>query len=225
MPTIDSAAAAFVAGAVTSVHCMVMCGPLACAWAIGSARSGTFGRDTLLYHGARLAAYTSVGAVGGALGALPVPGVLHSTAVALPWFLAGIFLMIALGLDRWIPKPGFLTRPVAKIRMLAMKVPAPTRAMALGACTPLLPCGPLYLMFALGMSQGAALAGAQMVLAFGLGTLPLLWFAQSRMKFVGVRFSAQTVRRLQRGLAFAAVLVIAWRMRGVFTGETAVSCH
>jgi sulfite exporter TauE/SafE len=159
------------------------------------------------------------------MGALQVPGVLHGAAVALPWFLAGIFLMIALGLDRWIPKPGFLTRPVARIRLWAMQVPAPARAMALGACTPLLPCGPLYLMFALAMSQGTALAGAQVVFAFGLGTLPLLWFAQSRMQFVGVRFSPQTVHRVQRGLAFAAVVVIAWRMRGTFTGEAAVACH
>lgn len=225
MPTIDGTAAAFVAGAVTSVHCMVMCGPLACAWAVGSARSRSFRRDTLLYHGGRLAAYTLVGALGGAFGALPVPGVFHVTALALPWLLAGIFLMIAFGWDRWIPKPRFLAAPVAKARALAMSVPAPARAVALGLCTPLLPCGPLYLMFALAISQGAAWAGAQIVFAFGLGTLPLLWLAQSRMKFVGLRLSAPTVSRLQRGLAFAAVLVIAWRMRGTFAGEGPVTCH
>jgi sulfite exporter TauE/SafE len=225
MPTIDSTAAAFVAGAVTSVHCMVMCGPLACAWALGSVQSRSFGRDTLLYHGTRLLAYTAVGAIGGAVGSMPTPGFLHQSAVVLPWILALVFLVVALGMDRWIPKPGFLTKPVARVRLLAMKVPPSARAMALGACTPLLPCGPLYVMFALAISQGAALAGAQLVFAFGLGTLPLLWLAQSRMKFIGVRLNPDTLRRIQRGVAFAAVIVIAWRLRGTFTGEGTVACH
>jgi len=225
MPAIDSTAAAFVAGAVTSVHCMVMCGPLACAWALGSVQSRSFGRDTLLYHGSRLLAYAAVGAVAGAVGSVPIPGLLHRIAMILPWMLALVFLAVALGLDRWIPKPGFLTKPVARIRLLAMQVPPALRAMALGACTPLLPCGPLYIMFALAMSQGAALKGAQLVFAFGLGTLPLLWLAQSRMKFLGLRLNPQTLRRVQRGLAFAAVMVIAWRLRGSFSGEGTVTCH
>lgn len=47
MPSIDTSAAAFLAGLVTSVHCVAMCGPLSCSWAV-TAKSGasSFMRDT-----------------------------------------------------------------------------------------------------------------------------------------------------------------------------------
>ena len=66
MAAIDTSAAAFLAGLVTSLHCVGMCGPLSCSWALGSTagapvRRHSFAINTALYHGARLTSYGIIG--------------------------------------------------------------------------------------------------------------------------------------------------------------------
>jgi hypothetical protein len=98
----------------------------------------------------------------------------------------------------------------------------------LGFATPLLPCGPLYLMFALAMANGSALKGAEFAFAFGLGTLPLLWLAQTQLHLISGKVQPQTMRKIQRTLAFTAALIMAWRLRGTLDfGSAAVPscCH
>jgi len=79
-------------------------------------------------------------------------------------------------------------------------------------------------MFALAMANGSAMRGAQFAFAFGLGTLPLLWLAQTQMQLINIRFGVNTSRWVQRGLALSAALVMAWRLRGTVTGETDSTC-
>ncbi|MEI6534876.1 MAG: sulfite exporter TauE/SafE family protein [Verrucomicrobiaceae bacterium] len=225
MPTIDTTASAFVAGLVTSIHCAGMCGPLACAWLVGGSNQLSHPlRDTSLYHAARLTAYGIVGAAAGALGVMPLRWFNHGAGVVLPWLLVLAFLIVALGLDRWLPKPRFLSKPIAKLRLRAMGLGTAARATILGLGTPLLPCGPLYLMFALAMAGGSAIRGAEFTVAFGLGTLPLLALMQTTARWLNLRTSPVTMRRVQRGMALAAALVMVWRLRGTLTGETELSC-
>jgi sulfite exporter TauE/SafE len=102
----------------------------------------------------------------------------------------------------------------------------PWRAALLGFATPLLPCGPLYLMFALAMANGSAFKGAEFAMAFGLGTLPLLWLVQSQIHWLGGRLQPATLRKMQRGLAFVAALIMAYRLRETldFGSESIPSC-
>jgi sulfite exporter TauE/SafE len=179
-----------------------------------------------LYHATRLAAYTGIGAAAGALGKMPLQWFHHGGGMVLPWMMVLVFLGIALGLDRWMPKPLFLSKPLARFRLAALRVPPAARAAALGGLTPLLPCGPLYLMFGLAMANGSAALGAQFALAFGLGTLPLLWLAQSQMKLLNLRFGPQASRYVLRGLALSAACVVAWRLRGTLSaGDAILTCH
>jgi sulfite exporter TauE/SafE len=142
----------------------------------------------------------------------------------LPWMLVVIFAAVALGLDRWLPKPLFLSRPLARVRQRLLGVPPLARAALLGAATPLLPCGPLYLMLGLAMANGSALRGGEFAFAFGLGTLPLLWLAQTQMRLLNLRCGPNATRYVQRGLALCAALVMAWRLHGTLTGGTELSC-
>lgn len=214
MQAIDTTAAAFIAGLVTSAHCVGMCGPLACSWAVSGGGQRRFLQGSALYHAARLASYTLVGALAGAIGAAPLRYFQSGAGVVLPWLLVVAFAIFGLGLDAWLPKPGFLSKPVARVRSLASRLGSLARAGLLGAATPLLPCGPLYVMFALAMTGGSALRGSEFTFAFGLGTLPLLWLAQTQLHWLGGRVSPATMRRVQRGLAIAAALIMAWRLRG-----------
>ncbi len=220
---IDTTAAAFLAGLVTSLHCVGMCGPLACSWAV--ARGNTFIRDTTLYHAARLIAYAIVGAVAGMIGTLPKEWLQHRGIAVLPWLLVLAFLAIAIGADAWLPKPAFLTKPMARLRFKATQLAPAARASLIGLATPLIPCGPLYMMFALAAANGNAAKGAEFTTAFGLGTLPLLALAQTQLHRIGIKLSPQALKRTQQGIAFVAAIVLAWRLRGTLTGEEACCCH
>ncbi len=220
-----STTAAFLAGMVTSFHCVGMCGPLACSWAVGKGGQSAFMRDTALYHAARLAAYGVVGAIAGAMGTLPKEWLQHRGVAMLPWLLILAFALVGIGADAWLPKPRFLTMPIARLKLYAARLGGTARAMLLGAATPLLPCGPLYMMFALALANGSALRGGEFSVAFGLGTLPLLALAQTQLHRISSRFSPVTMRRIQRTLALVAAVTLAWRMRHSFTGEEASCCH
>ena len=52
------------------------------------------------------------------------------------------------------------------------------------------------------------------MLAFGLGTVPLLWLAQTQLGRAQRGLSPSWNERLRVGLALTAALVAAWRLRG-----------
>jgi len=83
----------------------------------------------------------------------------------------------------------------------------------MGAATPLLPCGPLYFLVAMAGFAGSAARGAEVLFAFGLGTVPLLWLAQANIGWLRARLSPVALGRTRTALALAAALVLVWRLR------------
>jgi len=213
MTTMDPAttvAGAFALGLATSVHCVGMCGPLACGV---TALPGSEGRRMFAaagYHIGRVVSYGAIGAVCGAIGRGPLEWLFDSPAALLPWVLVVALVLVAFGLHRKIPRPQFIDRLLAKARMKAFKISATRGGLALGLATPLLPCAPLYfLVFFPLFASGSAIHGAELAVAFGIGTVPLLWGAQfSFHKLRGI-LSPRTVTILQRGLALVAAAIIA----------------
>jgi sulfite exporter TauE/SafE len=215
LAAVHTPVAAFVAGLVTSLHCVGMCGPLAC-WL----RPGRTGEDAATifatYQGMRLASYTLLGLLAGALGGLPLAWLGDGALRWIPWALVAFFVSVALRLDRHLGKSLLLVRLGLRVQQWARPKSGLAAAAALGAATPLLPCGPLYFVAALAALTGSAARGAEFMLAFGLGTLPLLWFAQAQFGWLRARLSPVAIGRIQRSLALAAALVVAWRLRGSF---------
>lgn len=226
--SIDSALAAFLAGLVTSLHCAGMCGPLACTLALKKpGPQYPFATIAALYQCSRLLSYTLIGAIAGGTGLLALGWVQlfqHSLSRFLPWILVGFFFMMALRIDQWFPKPaiasGLLHRLSSRIRSL----PAPLSASAMGLLTPLLPCAPLYAVFGLALMTQSPVRGAEFLLAFGLGTLPLLWITQAAFNRWQNRFSPHAVSRTQRLLALVVAVVLAWRLYAFETGEKGLFC-
>lgn len=227
MQAVDTSAAAFLAGLVTSLHCVGMCGPLSCSWAVSAGKGASaFVRDTALYHAGRLIAYALVGSLAGFVGVMPLRFFQHGAGMVLPWLLVVAFAVVGMGLEKCVPKPEFLRASVRRVQTFAFRMPGGARAGLLGFATPLLPCGPLYLMFALAMANGSALKGAEFAFAFGLGTLPLLWLAQTQLHLISGRVPPGTLRKIQRALALTAAVIMAWRLRGTldFGSEAVPSC-
>jgi sulfite exporter TauE/SafE len=211
---INSPAAAFVAGLVTSLHCAGMCGPLACSLAPARAAPADVPVMQTVYHVSRLAGYGLLGALAGGLGRTPLLWLTQSALRWLPWVLVLIFLALALRWDRFLPKPVALGRLTWKLQSWLRTRSRLEAAAALGLATPLLPCGPLYVIVALALFSGSALRGTEMMLAFGLGTVPLLWLAQLQFQWLRGKLSPLWLNRVRVTLALASAVVISWRLRG-----------
>lgn len=226
---VDTLAGAFIAGLVTSVHCAGMCGPLACAWCVTGDRCRQ--RDRLapaLYQGGRLLSYSVLGLLAGALGYLPLTRLAGSPVALLPWLLVLLLVIVGLGLDKKVRTPVAMERVLARLRAKLGPLGGARNGFLLGIATPLLPCMPLYLMLGVALGSGSALQGGQMMMAFAMGTIPLLWLAQSGARVWRARLGTRPLVLLQRSSALAAAAMIAWRLRGTLgfaAGTVGCGCH
>ena len=189
--TLTTPLAAFIAGLATSLHCAAMCGPLACAVRC----------KPLNYHGTRLASYTAAGALLGGAG-WTVRGYFDGHAAHwVPWLLAGVLVMIAFGLDKRIPQPRFVQRILLRAKL----------SQTLGWLTPLLPCGPLWLMYGVAILTGSAVTGAVLLGSFALGTIPLFLLLQAGIWKLQQRGRAVWLPRTQQFFALGAAALLVWR--------------
>ncbi len=211
--------AALVAGLATSLHCAGMCGPIACGLGTLAKSEGERLTAASIYHGTRLVSYGIIGAVCGALGQQPLKWFFDSPVVLLPWVMVAVLLVMAFGWDKKVPRPAILNRFTARARLKATRFSAYGGASAMGLLTPFLPCGPLYLVFGAALLAGSAAKGAEFTLAFGLGTVPLLWLAQHQFHRIRARLTPVAMGRLRRGLAFATALILAVRLHGTVPAE------
>ncbi len=212
MDPINTAAGAFVAGLATSLHCAGMCGPVACSLMSLKGQQTDPQTTAALYHVGRLISYASLGAVAGTLGRWPLTGLTHSPAMVLPWVLAGVLIIMALGGSVKLPRPAFLKKWSAHTRLALCRVPVKRGALALGLMTPLLPCGPLYLMLGIALISGSALRGVEFMLAFSLGTVPLLWLAQHQFHVWKHRLTPVNISRVRRGVALVGAVMVMARL-------------
>jgi sulfite exporter TauE/SafE len=154
-----------------------------------------------------------LGALAGGMGRAPLLWVSQSVLRWLPWVLVIFFVALALRWDRHLPKIAALGRFTWKLQSWMRGRSRVEAAAALGFATPLLPCGPLYFLVALALLSGSALRGVEFMLAFGLGTVPLLWLAQSQFHWVRQKLSPLWLGRMRMTLALATAAVISWRLR------------
>lgn len=193
--------AAMVAGLVTSVHCVAMCGPLACA----------VRARPLEYHASRFLSYTLAGALCGALGQSAATLLKGSIAHFAPWTLAVVLLVIGLGLEKRLPQPRWLAPILLRARLHR----------SLGWLTPLLPCGPLWLMFGVAVVAGSWWRGAVLMAAFSAGTIPLYLLAQMQAVRLQGALSPNALRWTQQSLALTSAALLVWRATIPIHG----SCH
>jgi uncharacterized protein len=212
------ASAALMVGLAGSLHCLLMCGPLACATLPGTT-SPQRRRAILAYQGARALSYTALGALLGALGGGVANALSVTTRPYLPWIMAAALVASALELGKRLrPLPG-LRQLASAIARLGAKFSLAGRSAAIGAATPLLPCGLLYGVFAAALAAGSMGAGALILGAFALGGLPALLGAQAGSAlFKGLgRRGAFVVQR-----AVPLVAAVALVVRAVLSPD---ECH
>lgn len=174
-------------GLVTSIHCVSMCGPMVVTYAVKGEENGPWHRKlipNLAYQLAKITSYVIVGLALGAIGsAFNIDGVR-------PYIMgvAGAFMIImGLGMTGKFPWAARLTPRPPKFLMTALsntrrKANADAAAgesslatpISFGLLTGLMPCAPLMAAQLAAAGTGSVLGGGVAMLAFGLGTAPLM---------------------------------------------------
>lgn len=206
----------FVFGAANSVHCACMCGPLALMLHGGA-------KCAFSYHAGRVLGYGTVGVVLGWLGSALGSNELATPTATVAFVLAaGILLLALVGNTGAMRIPG-LSRLVPAITAHTRRLGPVKRAGLLGVVTPLLPCGLLWSAFAGAGVAGSAFAGAEVMTGFALGSLPLLFVAQSQAGRITRRFGPRAVQVLQRSAMLLAAAALIWR--GFANLQGGSCCH
>ena len=190
-PHLATPLAALIAGLATSVHCTAMCGPLACAMKV----------KPLEYHASRFISYTLAGAMCGAVGQSVAALLQGSTARIVPWAFAAVLIVLGFGLEKKIPQPRFMAAFLFRAKLNR----------SLGWLTPLLPCGPLWLMLGAAAITGTWTSGSLHMAAFALGTIPLPLLLQMQTARFQRAISPQAARWMQQSLALGSAGLLVWR--------------
>jgi len=159
---IPSLLAASLAGFVGSPHCAGMCG----GFAVGC---GTTAGRTAAWHAGRLTTYAVLGALAGAFGSL-LPGA-GGVAAIVSALLVILFAGMLAGI---IPEPKVRGRRLVQLSIDARSAGSHVGPWAFGVANGLIPCGLVWAALALPLASGSAMVGAVSMVAFGLGTVPLL---------------------------------------------------
>lgn len=224
----------FLVGLAGSVHCIGMCGGIVGALsaaaparpviAIAIARPSLSANAAaaqllrvLAYNSGRIGSYMAAGALAGGLagGASALLGI---AALQMVGFWLANLMLVALGLylmDAWsglarLEAAGNIVwRRVQPLLKGLLPMDNPLKALALGGLWGWLPCGMVYSVLLTAMLSGSAGSGALVMLAFGLGTLPVLL----SMGLLGARLR-RTMQ--QRGARLACgLLVLAFGLLGI----------
>jgi hypothetical protein len=203
---------AALAGLLGGAHCLAMCGGFVAALSGGAAArrapqakllpARVLAWRELPYNLGRVTTYAGLGAVaGGAGGALlgagdwlAVQRVLYVVANVFLLALAAAIISEGKG---WAPLQragaALFARALPAVRPLIVRDDALSRY-AVGAIWGLVPCGLVYGVLPIALFAGGALAGATVMLAFGLGTLPNLLAAGWIVSRVRSWVNPRTVR-------------------------------
>ena len=178
--------AAFMIGLLGSTHCIAMCGGIVGALTMGLPQTRRQSLLNLLpylitYNAGRLFSYSLAGLIVGLLsstvsdffqiGKFPVGGIVGGLfMVALGIYIAG-WLQTMAPLERL---GGHFWRVIEPVGRRFMPVKSPVQALGLGVIWGWLPCGLVYSTLALAATSGDAVQSALLMMAFGVGTLPML---------------------------------------------------
>lgn len=207
----------FLVGLLGSVHCAGMCGGIVGALSVAPAvriqarPAHPAFSNVLAYNAGRIGSYMVAGALaGGAAAAAGAQALTRLPALQAGAYWLANLMLVALGLylmDAWrglarLEQGGQLVwRRVQPLLRRVGPLDGPGRILAAGALWGWLPCGMVYSVLVTAMLSGSALSGALVMLAFGLGTLPML---------LGLGVLGARLRALlrQRGVRIASGMLV-----------------
>ncbi len=205
---------ALVIGFIGSLHCVGMCGPIALVLPLNRGNPAIAFFQIMQYHFGRILSYVSLGLLFGLFGrGLFVAGMQQKLSLWIGAFLiAGLLINYFFSLKMPVFKPymRLLMRLQASMGK-QLKKRSPYTTFLMGLLNGFLPCGMVYMALFGAVAMGSPAEGAVYMLAFGLGTVPLM----SAVALAGKKLP-QMFRVNFRRLAPLFVLIIGvyFMMRG-----------
>jgi hypothetical protein len=219
------AIAAFLIGFTGSLHCIGMCGPIAMQVKGHGGFSGLVNR--VAYHSGRIITYSLLGLLVGALGELmAITGWQGWLSIAL-----GMLILLAVFFraiqQRWQPALVGYWSTLKSYFSKYLKMKDAGSGLLLGIMNGLLPCGLVYAAMVLALVQTHWWQSVEVMLLFGVGTIPGL---------VGITYVAHrvinrfpfSIQRVQTALVVTMALVMIWRgisLAGLFHIQDTVLCY
>ena len=175
----------FISGMLGSAHCLGMCGPIALALGVPAAGVRKNVLRQIAFSCGRIFTYAALGACGGyggwkvanlSVGPIPVPALLAVAAGAL-LIVQGV---ASLGGWNWSgPAMGSATGSAGpclggSLFASLLRMPGWSGVFLAGLFTGALPCGLVYGFLAMAAATGSLWVGMATMIAFGLGTTPLM---------------------------------------------------
>ncbi|MDQ5952668.1 MAG: uncharacterized protein QG626_797 [Patescibacteria group bacterium] len=172
-----SYATAILIGLIASVSsCLAVVGGLVLSLGATAAKTGARWQSQTLFHVGRLVSFFVLGGVLGGVGKLFHFGLIGNTVLSV--IVAGVMLVLGLNLFDTFPVFRRLQIKMPKIfareTTLMSRAPSHLAPLAVGVLTFFLPCGFTQSMQIYTLSTGSFLVGGLTMLAFALGTLPVL---------------------------------------------------
>ena len=209
MPPEVTLFSAFLVGLLGSTHCIAMCGGIVAVLTLGLPENTRRSYWKLIpylftYNLGRLLSYTTAGAIVGLIGAQTNNLLPTIQSYQIGKWVAGLF-MIALGLylaSWWqgltvLEKGGArLWRHLEPIGRHLLPVKDPIHALALGIIWGWLPCSLVYAVLIWSLVIGDPLHSGLLMLAFGIGTVPVLLVIGTLANWLGNFVRYPIVRRL-----------------------------
>jgi len=205
----------FFTGILVSLHCIGMCSGFVVSYASNTSKNEII--PHLCYNGGRILSYTVLGALLGLIGSVFAFNDQIRSYLAI---FAGVF-MVVFGLSMFFPQlRRFVTLPGLNLHSSTQSGNQNKKGPVLiGLMNGLMPCGPLQAMLIYAVGTGSVIEGALVMLAFGLGTVPLMLIlgsltsiaASSRVwihkivKFSGVLVLVLGLIMLNRGFALTGI--------------------
>lgn len=194
---------AVMAGFLGSGHCLGMCGALVSGYFMKNRGNRSY-LPYIAYQLTRILVYTLVGVSAAALGVVLVSsGMFGKIQSLLQIFIGLVVIILALGVIGWIPWQGSVRFiPLQTLRKgyatASQKGPV-LGAMIAGFLNGLMPCPLTFAMAVKATSATSLLEGGALMLAFGVGTLPM-------MLFISVAFGKLSAKL--RGLMLKAAALV-----------------
>lgn len=209
--------AALILGLLGSLHCVGMCGPLALALPVRSAKKHALLNGLFLYNGGRALTYSALGALSGLAGNV----LLWAAGQQALSITAGVFILMVLAADffgKRVALPAPITGMQNGIRKQVGKLFRRTRPgtqFVIGMLNGFLPCGLVYAGLAGAAATGTFFAGALFMFVFGLGTMPAL----SALVIGGNKISLSFRMKLRKAVpVFVGVMAVLLILRGLGLG-------
>jgi sulfite exporter TauE/SafE len=210
---------AFALGLVGSLHCAGMCGPLALALPPAGQTAASYAFGRVAYNLGRVVTYCVLGLIFGLIGkTLLLAGVQRWLSIAL-----GVTLLVGLFVSRRLA----LWQPViALVEQLKSRMAGLLRRrsfdalLVLGLLNGLLPCGLVYVACAGATATGDLFNGSLYMLAFGLGTVPMMLAISLSGKLVPFSLRLKLLKAVPVAVFLLAALLI---LRGMELGIPFIS--